>query len=55
LLEIEQKAQFSQQQLGIVKTQMASKARESRMLQLTASEVNSLPQGTNVFEGVGKM
>lgn len=55
LQEIEQKAAFSQQQMGIVKTQIAAKNRESRMLQLTSSEVDSLPKGTNVYEGVGKM
>ena len=55
LQEIEQKAAFSQQQLGIVRAQMAAKSRESRMLQLTSSEVSSLPEGTRVYEGVGKM
>lgn len=55
LQEIEQKAAFSQQQIGIVKAQMAAKAREQRMLQLTSSEVDSLPKDTNVYEGVGKM
>lgn len=55
LQEIEQKAAFSQQQITIVKAQMAAKAREQRMLQLTSSEVDSLPKDTNVYEGVGKM
>ncbi|KAF2401183.1 prefoldin subunit 1 [Trichodelitschia bisporula] len=55
LLEIEQKSAFSSQQLGIVKTQLAAKHRESRMLQLTANEVGVLPQGTQLYEGVGKM
>ncbi|EOD46551.1 putative prefoldin subunit 1 protein [Neofusicoccum parvum UCRNP2] len=55
LQEIEQKAAFSQQQIGIVKAQMAAKTREQRMLQLTSSEVDSLPKDTNVYEGVGKM
>ena len=55
LQEIEQKAAFSQQQIGIVKAQMAAKTRESRMLQLTSSEVSSLPKDTHVYEGVGKM
>ncbi|TKA68884.1 hypothetical protein B0A49_05354 [Cryomyces minteri] len=55
LQEIEQKATFSQQQIGIVKAQIAAKNRESRLLQLTSSEVSSLPKDTNVYEGVGKM
>ncbi|KAF1984798.1 Prefoldin [Aulographum hederae CBS 113979] len=55
LVEIEQKAVFSQQQMGIVKSQMASKARETRMNTLTSTEVSSLPAGTPVYEGVGKM
>lgn len=55
LQEIEQKAAFSQQQITIVKAQMTAKAREQRMLQLTSSEVDSLPKDTNIYEGVGKM
>jgi chaperonin cofactor prefoldin len=54
-MEIEQKSQFSSQQIQVVKAQMASKARENRMLQLTASEVSALPKETHVYEGVGKM
>ncbi|KAJ9626529.1 hypothetical protein H2203_004162 [Taxawa tesnikishii (nom. ined.)] len=53
--EIEQKAVFAQQQISIVKSQMAAKGRESRMLQLTSGEIDSLPQDANVYEGVGKM
>lgn len=34
---------------------MAAKGRESRMLQLTSGEIDSLPQDANVYEGVGKM
>jgi prefoldin subunit 1 len=55
LQEIEQKAAFSQQQIGLVKAQIAAKNRESRMLELTKTEVESLPKDTNVYEGVGKM
>jgi hypothetical protein len=55
LMEIEQKSQFSSQQIQVVKAQMASKARENRMLQLTASEVGALPKETHIYEGVGKM
>lgn len=41
--------------MGIVKSQIASKNRESRMLQLTSVEIDSLPKEANVYEGVGKM
>jgi prefoldin subunit 1 len=53
--DIESKAAFSQQQLQIVKAQMAAKQRDIRLLQLTAEELNSLPPGTRTYEGVGKM
>ncbi|EUC50196.1 hypothetical protein COCMIDRAFT_22297 [Bipolaris oryzae ATCC 44560] len=55
LQEISQKKAFAEQQLVIVKQQKATRARESRMLQLTSSEVSSLPADTKVYEGVGKM
>jgi len=55
LQEIEQKAAFSQQQITVVKAQIASKSRENRMLQLTSSEIESLPANTKIYEGVGKM
>lgn len=55
LSEIEQKAAFSQQQISIVKSQMAAKNRETRMLQLTSVELDSLPKDANIYEGVGKM
>lgn len=53
--EIEQKAAFSQQQITIVKSQIAAKNRESRMLQLTTVELDGLPKDANIYEGVGKM
>jgi prefoldin subunit 1 len=55
LQEIGQKKAFAEQQLLIVKQQKASKTRETRILQLTSSEVESLPKDTKVYEGVGKM
>lgn len=55
LQEIGQKKAFAEQQLGIVKQQKAVNHRENRMLQLTATEVESLPKDTRVYEGVGKM
>ncbi|PVI07085.1 Prefoldin [Periconia macrospinosa] len=55
LQEIGQKKAFAEQQLLIVKQQKVSNTRESRLIQLTESEVDSLPQDTKVYEGVGKM
>jgi prefoldin subunit 1 len=53
--EIESRAIFSQQQLQIVKTQMAAKQRDIRLTQLTDKELEGLPKETAVYEGVGKM
>ncbi|WPG99352.1 Hypothetical protein R9X50_00216600 [Acrodontium crateriforme] len=55
LQEISSKAAFAEQQLGIVRGQMAQKHRESRMLQLSATELEALPKDTPVYDGVGKM
>jgi prefoldin subunit 1 len=55
LMEIEAKSVQSSQQMSIVKAQIAAKSREARILQLTGSELSSLPSGTPVYEGVGKM
>jgi prefoldin subunit 1 len=55
LQEIGQKKAFAEQQLVIVRQQKAARTREGRMLQLTSSEVSSLPSDTKVYEGVGKM
>ncbi|KAF2833059.1 Prefoldin [Ophiobolus disseminans] len=53
--EISQKKAFAEQQLLIVRQQKTARTREGRMLQLTSSEVSSLPKDTKVYEGVGKM
>ena len=53
--EIGQKKAFAEQQLSIVRQQKAVKNIETRKLQLTASEVETLPKDTKVYEGVGKM
>ncbi|KAG9239457.1 Prefoldin [Amylocarpus encephaloides] len=53
--EIETQAIQSQQQITTVKSQMALKQREMRMLQLTSSEISTLPAETPVYEGIGKM
>ncbi|KAF2484403.1 Prefoldin [Neohortaea acidophila] len=55
LREIEAKASFSAQQLQIVRGQIASKNREKRMLQLSSSELDTVPVETPVYDGVGKM
>lgn len=55
LQEIEAKAAFSQQQLGIVRSQLAAKQRESRLLELSSTELAALPTDTPVYDGVGKM
>ncbi|KAI1479840.1 Prefoldin [Daldinia eschscholtzii] len=55
LREVETQAIAAQQQISLVRTQQTSKQRELRMAQLTRSEISSLPAGTNVYEGVGKM
>ncbi|TVY51547.1 putative prefoldin subunit 1 [Lachnellula cervina] len=53
--EIETQAIQAQQQINTVKSQIGLKQREIRMLQLTSSEVSTLPSDTPVYEGVGKM
>ncbi len=53
--EIESQAVAAQQQISLVRTQVASKQREMRLAQLTRSEMASLPSETPVYEGVGKM
>lgn len=53
--EIETQAAQAQQQINVVKSQVVVKQREIRLLQLTSSEVSTLPKDTNIYEGVGKM
>jgi prefoldin subunit 1 len=53
--EIDSRALQALQQISVVKAQIAAKQRDIRLLQLTSSEVSSLPKGTKVYEGVGKM
>src|SRR5205807_10542206 len=53
--EIEARAASSQQQLQIVKSQMAAKQRDRRLLQLTSKELDTLPKSARVYEGVGRM
>ncbi|KAK4188002.1 ceramidase-domain-containing protein [Podospora australis] len=53
--EIESQAIAAQQQIGLVRTQLASKQREMRLAQLTRGEISTLPPDTAVYEGVGKM
>jgi prefoldin subunit 1 len=53
--EIETQAVVAQQQINVVKSQIAVKQRDMRLIQLTSSEISTLPSETNLFEGVGKM
>jgi len=53
--EIEAQALLAQQQINVVKSQISVKQRDIRLLELTSSEVATLPRDTNVYEGIGKM
>ena len=53
--EIETQAISAQKEISIVKSALAIKQRDIRLLDLTAGEVKDLPQETKVYEGVGKM
>lgn len=53
--EIETQAIAAQQQIGLVRTQLASRQREMRLAQLTRVEISTLPTDTPIYEGVGKM
>lgn len=53
--EIETRAALAQRDLGVVKSHIAAKQRDVRLLQLTTSELAHLARDTNVYEGVGKM
>ncbi|RGP58143.1 prefoldin subunit 1 [Fusarium longipes] len=53
--EIESQALVAQQQIGLARTQMASKQREQRLVKLTTNELASLPSHAVVYEGVGKI
>ncbi|MCJ1468737.1 hypothetical protein MMC07_007367 [Pseudocyphellaria aurata] len=53
--EIEAQAISSQREINVVKTAVATKQRDVRMLELTATELKQLGKGTKVYDGVGKM
>ncbi len=53
--EIESQALSAQREINIVKTAVAAKQRDIRMLELTSSEVKGLDKDTKVYQGVGKM
>lgn len=55
LQEIEARATLSQQQLQVVRGQVAAKQKDIRLNQLTIKELEPLQNDTNVYEGVGKM
>ncbi|KAI1915812.1 hypothetical protein LOZ61_001484 [Ophidiomyces ophidiicola] len=51
--EIEAQAIASQQQIGLVKSQITAKQRDMRLSELTSNELGQVPPNTNVYEGVG--
>ncbi|KAL9064632.1 MAG: hypothetical protein Q9161_008760 [Pseudevernia consocians] len=53
--EIESRALSAQREINIVKTAVAAKQRDIRMLELTTTEVKQLSKDTKVYQGVGKM
>ncbi|TGO69738.1 hypothetical protein BOTNAR_0007g00190 [Botryotinia narcissicola] len=53
--EIQSQAIQAEQQISVVKSQISLKQREIRKLELTSTEVSTLPPDTNVYEGVSKM
>ncbi len=53
--EIESQALSAQREINIVKTAVAAKQRDIRMLELTSTEVRQLSKDTKVYQGVGKM
>lgn len=53
--EIEANALSAQREINIVKTVVAAKQRDIRMLELTSTEVKQLSKDTKVYQGVGKM
>ncbi|KAF5862523.1 Prefoldin subunit 1, partial [Aspergillus alliaceus] len=55
LNELESRIITSQQQIGLTKAQMTTKQKAIRLLDLTSSEMSSLPKDTRIYEGVGKM
>ncbi|RMZ75940.1 hypothetical protein DV738_g5242, partial [Chaetothyriales sp. CBS 135597] len=55
LQEVETQALISQQKIAQTQAEIQAKKREARLNQLTADELTSLPSGTRVYEGVGKM
>ncbi|EKD16008.1 uncharacterized protein L3040_003445 [Drepanopeziza brunnea f. sp. 'multigermtubi'] len=53
--EIGNQAAQSQQQIGVVRSQINFKTIEMRKLALTSKELDELPSDTPTYEGVGKM
>ena len=53
--EIETQAAKAQHEIATVKAVMAAKQRDVRMLDLTASEMKTLPEDTPMYGGVGRM
>lgn len=54
-IEIEARAISSQREMSVVRQQVQQSQRQSRLLDLTRAELGTLPEGTHLYEGVGKM
>ena len=46
---------MAQREINVVKTTISGKQRDARLLELTSSELKTLPKDTKVYEGVGRM
>ncbi|EXJ94101.1 prefoldin subunit 1 [Capronia coronata CBS 617.96] len=55
LQEVETQAILSQQKITQTQAELSAKRRDARLNHLTSDELKSLSDGTNVYEGVGKM
>ncbi|KAG8533346.1 uncharacterized protein KY384_002129 [Bacidia gigantensis] len=54
-IEIEAQANSAQRDINLVKAAIAAKQRDTRMLEITSTEVKQMEQETKLYEGVGKM
>ncbi|ODA75761.1 hypothetical protein RJ55_08707 [Drechmeria coniospora] len=53
--EIETQAAAALQQIDVVRSQIAAKEREQRLVRLTLSELADLPNNAAAYQGVGRM
>ncbi|KAK5079209.1 hypothetical protein LTR51_001404 [Lithohypha guttulata] len=55
LEEVQVQSIQSQQQIAQTQAEINARKRETRLNQLTSTEISSLPKDNPVYEGVGKM